>query len=151
MAPRDSLDERPMAASLRIPADARWIALTRLVLSGLCSQRQIDGEVVSDIKLAVTEACSNSVRHAYSEDVPGTIAVTFEVSERRIAVEVMDEGQGLHREADAQPAKARRAEDLQEDEMGLAIITALVDELEIGPGGSGRGTRISFRRHLGDG
>ena len=141
----------PMTASLRIPADARWIALTRLVLSGLCAERQVDEEVLADIKLAVTEACSNSVRHAYSEDSPGAVTVRFEVADNHIGIEVADEGQGLHQQPAARPARARRVEDLQEDEMGLAIITALVDELEIGPGEAGRGTRISFRKHLRDG
>jgi serine/threonine-protein kinase RsbW len=137
-----------MVASLRIPSDARWIALTRLVLSGLCSERGIDDEIVSDIKLAVTEACSNSVRHAYSEEAPGAVSVRFEVSDRQIGIEVSDEGLGLWQEPGPLPPKTRRAEDLQEDEMGLAIITALVDELEIGPGEASRGTRIRFRKNL---
>ncbi len=141
--------EAPMVADLRIPAEARWIALGRLVLSGLCHEREVDEEVIADLKLAVTEACSNSVRHAYPGEGPGAVCVRFEVADHHISIEVADEGQGLRQEPSAQPARTRRPEDLQEDEMGLAIITALVDELEIGPGEAGRGTRIRFRKNLG--
>ena len=51
--------------ALTIPAKAEYIALCRLALSGLARVRALEPEVVTDLKLALTEACSNSVRHAY--------------------------------------------------------------------------------------
>ena len=49
----------------------------------LCRQR-----VVADLKLALTEACSNSVRHAYEQGREGVVEVLYELSGDRIAVEV---------------------------------------------------------------
>jgi hypothetical protein len=45
---------------LTIPAKAEYITLVRLALSGLSNLRPLDEETLGDLKLAVTEACSNS-------------------------------------------------------------------------------------------
>ena len=81
--------------SLVIPAEPRWLALSRLVLSGLCQLGRVDEETLADLKLAVTEACSNSVRHAYGEDGGGWIEVRYELRPDSFSVEVADAGQGF--------------------------------------------------------
>ena len=50
--------------SLVIPAKAEYIALGRLALTGLLRPLAVEPEVIADVKLAFTEACSNSIRHA---------------------------------------------------------------------------------------
>ena len=135
--------------SLVIPAEPRWLALSRLVLAGLCQLGHVDEETLADLKLAVTEACSNSVRHAYGEDGSGVDRGADSSSGRRCsAIEVADAGQGFR--FDRIPElPARPDEELREDEMGLAIIHALVDEVEIGAGPDGRGTSLRLRKDLG--
>jgi serine/threonine-protein kinase RsbW len=134
--------------SLVIPAEPRWLALSRLVLAGLCQLGHVDEEALADLKLAVTEACSNSVRHAYGEDGNGSIEVRFELRPEVFWIEVADAGQGFR--FDRIPElPARPDEELREDEMGLAIIHALVDEVEIGAGRDGRGTSLRLRKDLG--
>lgn len=134
-------------ASLVIPAEPRWLALSRLVLSGLCQLGHVDEETLADLKLAVTEACSNSVRHAYGENGSGSIEVRFELRADSFAVEVADAGRGFR--FDRVPElPARPDEELREDEMGLAIIHALVDGVEIGAGPEGRGTSLRLRKDL---
>lgn len=139
-------DPSPHVATLSFPAEARWIALGRLVLSGLCQLSSVTEETQSDMKLAVTEACSNSVRHAYGEE-PGSVRVRFEVGAGHVRIEVSDDGQGIRRDLTGF-AGIRRPNDLQEDEMGLAIIAALADEVEVGQGPGGRGTTTRFRKNL---
>ena len=50
---------------LTIPAKAEYITLGRLALTGLSRLQPVREETLADLKLALTEACSNSVRHAY--------------------------------------------------------------------------------------
>ena len=66
-----SLDQ---AIRLIIPAKPEYISLARLALTGLSRVRELDPETLADLKLAITEATSNSVRHAYS-DGSGTVEV----------------------------------------------------------------------------
>jgi serine/threonine-protein kinase RsbW len=135
--------------SLTIPAEPRWLALCRLVLSGLCQLGPVDDEVLADLKLAVTEACSNSVRHAYGEEGDaGLVSVRYQLSARAVSVEVADAGHGFRFDRPIPELGPQPDDELREDEMGLAIIHALVDDVEIGAGPEGRGTRITLTKHL---
>jgi serine/threonine-protein kinase RsbW len=128
--------------SFTMPAKPENIVFCRLALSGLARTREIDPEVLADMKLAVTEACSNSVRHAYGDGV-GAVSVRIELDEEAIAIEVVDEGQGF-----VPPADHLGAVELREGGMGLALIRALSDELVVSAGRDGRGSRVSFRRRV---
>jgi serine/threonine-protein kinase RsbW len=119
------------AIRLTIPAKAEYITLGRLALTGLVRLRPepLAQEVLGDLKLALTEACTNSVRHAYA-DGHGSVQILYELHPDRLVVEVTDDGVGFE-----PPARPRATVDeeweLNEGGLGLAIIEALADELEI--------------------
>jgi len=127
---------------LDMPAKAEYLLLARLALAGLSRTVELDPEALADLKLAVTEACTNAVRHAYEEE--GHVRLTFAVDERLVRVEVLDEGAGF----EARAVDEWEPDALSEDGMGLAIIRAVVDELEIGSGPGGRGTRLRLTKRL---
>jgi serine/threonine-protein kinase RsbW len=137
----------PYGVSLRFPAEPKWLALCRLVLGGVARVNGVDDETVADLKLAVTEACSNAVRHAYRVDEPGEVTVRFGIDGRAVRVEVTDTGGGFEHRRQLRELDPERS-DLREDEMGLAIIRTIVDELEIGSGPERRGTRLAFRKTI---
>lgn len=129
---------------LTIPAKAEYITLVRLALSGLSHLRPLSEETLGDLKLAVTEACSNSVRHAYRDGREGSVQVLYELYPDRLIVEVCDEGDGFA-VADRSPADA---DSLVVGGLGIAIIRELADELELGPGKSGKGSRLRFVKFI---
>lgn len=131
---------------LTIPAKAEYITLVRLALSGLSQLRPLSDELLGDLKLAVTEACSNSVRHAYRDGREGSVQVIYELHRDRLVVEVCDEGQGFtaHQELHAADGS------LSEGGLGIAIIRELADELELGPGTTGKGSRLRFVKFIQD-
>ncbi len=132
---------------LTIPAKAEYITLVRLALSGLSSLRPLPEETLGDLKLAVTEACSNSVRHAYRDDRSGDVQVVYELHADRLVVEVWDEGEGFA--AGEHPPIATDGA-LNEGGLGIAIIRELADELEFGPGAGGKGSRLRFVKFIQD-
>jgi serine/threonine-protein kinase RsbW len=91
----DSRENGSGVVALTIPARAEYVALCRLALTGLARARELEPEVVADLKLALTEACSNSVRHAYEEGRDGLVQISYELDGDRIAVEVADDGAGF--------------------------------------------------------
>ena len=87
----------PCAGSLlrlKVPAKPEYLVLGRLVLTGLSRSQPIDADTLSDLKLALTEACSNSIRHAYGRE-GGFVEISFELGDDFLAVEVVDDGPGL--------------------------------------------------------
>jgi serine/threonine-protein kinase RsbW len=128
---------------LSIPARAEYITLCRLALTGIGRVRDLSEDVLADLKLALTEAASNSVRHAYGDDGVGRVDVAYEVLPDRLVIEVTDEGGGFD------PAKTRAApSDLSEGGLGIAIIRAIADVVEIGAHPNGKGSRLRFEKAL---
>jgi serine/threonine-protein kinase RsbW len=129
--------------ALTIPARAEFVALCRLALTGLARTRALKPEVVADLKLALTEACSNSVRHAYKDGREGIVEIRYELGLDWIQVEVADDGYGFD------PALVRRPpEEIDEGGLGIAIIRAVTDELDIAIGPEGQGSRLRFIKYL---
>ncbi|HEY8237308.1 MAG TPA: ATP-binding protein [Gaiellaceae bacterium] len=130
---------------LTIPAKAEYITLGRLALTAIARVRPLSEETLSDLKLALTEACTNSVRHAYREGRAGTVEIVYQIEPDRLVVEVADDGQGF------EPADlgGRGNGDLSEGGLGIAIIRAVADEVEIDERESG-GSRLRFVKFLGE-
>jgi len=127
---------------LTIPAKAEYITLARLALSGLSGLRRVGEEALADMKLAVTEACTNSVRHGYA-DGDGVVEVVYELRPDRLVVVVADDGPGFDSAGD------RPVEDgLAEGGLGIAIIRAVSDEFEAGKQADGSGSRLRFSKFL---
>jgi len=129
------------AVRLTIPAKAEYITLCRLALTGLSRLHPFGDETLADLKLALTEACSNSVRHAYGEG-DGRVEIVYELHPDRLAIEVTDDGGGFE-----PVGQADDADELSEGGLGIAIIEALSDELEITHGNEG-GSRLRFVKKL---
>jgi serine/threonine-protein kinase RsbW len=128
---------------LTIPARAEYITLCRLALTGIGRLRELSDEVLADLKLALTEAASNSVRHAYADPNVGVVEISYELLPDRLVIEVTDDGEGFD------PTAAEDGpNELSEGGLGIAIIRAIADEVEIGTQAHGRGSRLRFEKAL---
>jgi serine/threonine-protein kinase RsbW len=137
-------DGQAWTVRLTIPARAEYITLCRLALTGISRLRPLTEDVLADLKLALTEAASNAVRHAYG-DAGGVVQVVYELHADRLAIEVLDQGEGFdpgERVLGGEPGS------LSEGGLGIAIIRAIADELEIGPQSDGKGSRLRFIKTL---
>jgi serine/threonine-protein kinase RsbW len=127
---------------LAIPAKPEYITLGRLALTGIGRLHDLPEDVLGDLKLALTEACTNSVRHAY-DNGEGAVEILYELRSDRLTVEVRDEGPGFtppDRELGDQ-------DDLSEGGLGIAIIRALTDEFDLSDRDGG-GSHLRFVKYL---
>ena len=114
--------------TLELTLDARPqnLALIRLALAGVAANAGAPREIVSDLKLAVTEACTNVIQHAYGGDAAaGEIVVRYTIERGMVAVEVEDTGTGFELDVPAP------IEDRNGGGNGLMIIRVLTDELSV--------------------
>jgi len=134
------------AIRLTIPAKPEYITLGRLALTGIARLRPepLRQEVLGDLKLALTEACTNSVRHAYAGG-EGLVEILYELHDDKLVIEVVDEGEGF--EPPTEPRSALADDELAEGGLGIAIIEALADEFEIRERAQG-GSFLRFVKHL---
>lgn len=132
--PLTALNESP-DLELTVPARAENVAVVRHALGGLAEVLDIDDQALSDLRLAVTEACTNVVVHAYPHS-EGPMHVSAVIGDaQRLTVVVRDEGQGIVPRADS-PGLG----------LGLPLIATLTEALELGKDGEERTeVRMTFR------
>ena len=143
-----TLNDGGRTVSLRIPAKAEYITLCRLALTGLGQLRDIGDDTMADLKLALTEAVSNSVRHAYGPNGDGSVDVRYELHPDRLGIEVVDDGEGFDPDAPEEPAAAVDDEELSEGGLGIAIIKSIADEFELRSSPGTRGSTLRFVKRL---
>jgi anti-sigma regulatory factor (Ser/Thr protein kinase) len=106
---------------LKLPARAENVAVVRHAFGGLADVLRVDEQTLADIKLAVTEACTNVVIHAYEPDEKGSLEVDASIRDRRLKVVIRDRGRGIVPRPDS-PGLG----------LGLPLIATLAESLELG-------------------
>jgi serine/threonine-protein kinase RsbW len=130
------MTEEPVVR-LELPARPEGVGVVRQALVGVADGLALDAAVLADAKMAVTEACTNAVVHAY-DDGTGHLEVEMLADEEALTVVVRDRGAGI------QPRPNRAGSTALG--LGLPLIAALSDAFEVRGGpGSGTEVRMTFR------
>jgi serine/threonine-protein kinase RsbW len=114
--------------SLCLPRDEVSVPVVRHLLGGALRKLGVSDGCVSDIELALTEACSNVLRHAAGDEAEYLVEV--EMVEARCEIRVIDTGRGFDQTA------LRRANMSAESGRGVQLMQALADTVnfELRPG-----------------
>jgi anti-sigma regulatory factor (Ser/Thr protein kinase) len=122
---------------LQLPARAEGVGVVRQALAGVADALVFDAAVLADMKMAVTEACTNVVVHAYDESDDGSLEVEMAADEVGLTIVVRDHGAGMQQG----PARS----DAPALGLGLPLIAALSDAFELhGSPGAGTEVRMTF-------
>ena len=105
---------------ISLPARAENVAVIRHVLGGIGDALALDPETVSDVKLAVSEACTNAVIHAYADGDAGLLDLELSALSEQIEIVVRDHGRGMTPRADS-PGLG----------VGLPLMASLSQSLEL--------------------
>ncbi|KGX87826.1 MULTISPECIES: anti-sigma B factor RsbW [Pontibacillus] len=120
---------------VKVPAKPEYVGVVRLSTSGIANRMGFAYDDIEDLKVAISEAITNAVKHAYNETGEGEITIGFGVYENRIEVMVADHGGSFDLKKvkeDIGPYQEEDSvEDLREGGFGLFLIDALMDKVEI--------------------
>lgn len=134
---------------LSMPARAEYIGVARLLISGVATRVGFDYDVIEDIKLAVAEACTNVIRHAYEGDPDGKLCIQSTIYPGRIVIKVIDHGKGFDIDGVMEKlgplVRETGIEDLAEGGLGLFLIHTLMDEVEIS---GGQGVVLTMTKYV---
>jgi anti-sigma regulatory factor (Ser/Thr protein kinase) len=123
---------------LTMPARPEGVSVVRQALAGMADALDFDAAVLADMKMAVSEACTNVVVHAY-EDTDGMLDVDMRADETGLTIRVRDHGSGIH-------PHPQRSRDVPALGLGLPLIAALSDAFEL-HGSAGHGTEVRMTFH----
>jgi serine/threonine-protein kinase RsbW len=134
---------------LAIPARPAYLSLVRLVVDaavaslapGLAAAR------LDDLKIAVTEACSNAIEAHEAIYAEGPVVVRCLVDDDQVTVEVTDHGRGFDPDrVESLPAATDPRRLRHESGLGIPLMRTLADEVEFTPGEEGTTVRLTVYR-----
>ena len=128
------------AATVRLafPPEPRLLGTVRLVVSVIARKAGMDEEGIEDLKVAVSEACAVAVGDLNRAGRPDPIELDLIEAADRVGIEVRDRAP-----PPGQPTAAEADGELDDRQLGLALVGALVDDLRIAAL-EGGGNRTSF-------
>ncbi len=140
--------DRMATVELRFSAQPEHVRTARLVAAAVARRAGVDEAVLDEVRLAVGEACSRAVGLHRSHGITAPVSVVLTEEEKAFSIEVGDSVP----EPGSAPATpgARGGSDEPEtegdgeDEMGLAVISGLVDDVEVRSGADGGTIRMSW-------
>jgi len=122
------------SVELRLPATANHVVVARQALSGIADTFGWDASFSDDVRLALSEACTNVVQHAYRNAAsPGDMLISILVEAGRLLVAVSDDGVGI--------VTPSHSDGLG---LGLPLMRTLADELQLDSSEGHTEVRMAF-------
>ncbi|MEO3945537.1 anti-sigma B factor RsbW [Gorillibacterium sp. CAU 1737] len=129
------MNHEEQQVQLIVPADAHYVDIVRLTLYGIATKWGFSYEDIEDMKVAVAEACNNAVLHAYKDQEPGKVEVTFSGMEGKwIRISVKDQGASFdyHRRSGQPDAlHNKQLDEIHAGGLGIYMMQALMDEVQV--------------------
>jgi serine/threonine-protein kinase RsbW len=123
-----------------VPGKPEYVGTVRMAVSCLANSIGFDIEAIEDIKVAVSEACTNAVCHGTRRS--DSYEVTCELCDDRFVISVIDRAGGYDPSSYSEPCLQRP----KEGGLGIYIIKALMDEVDVFTE-IGIGTRIKMVKY----
>ena len=135
------------AVQLEIPAGPEFVALARLVVSAMASaETQLSDDRVDDLKIAVSEACTNAIEAHDARDTDERVLVSCRADHERLEVCIEDRGSGFDVSNLPEHPPLTDPERLKfERGLGIPLIRALVDEVQFTSTREGTAVRMIMR------
>ena len=122
--------------TLHVPSSTKNLAMIRDFVNRVAEQAGLEESDRSKIELAVDEACSNVIEHAYGHDVSKEVTVRAAFDGEAVRISVIDSGAGFVPEEVPQEELQELIRQRRTGGLGMRLIRTLMDEVryEIEPG-----------------
>jgi len=114
---------------MTLPADVQFIELAAKCVSKMARMAGFGNDDAFNIELAVDEACTNVIMHAYEKDSSKIYTVICVYNQNSFTVEVQDHGKPFHFEAVPEPDVKSRIEEQKVGGLGIYLIRQIMDEV----------------------
>ena len=122
--------------NLQVPSSTENLALIREFVTIIGRQATLNDEEITNLELAVDEACANVIEHAYGHDITKAVSVRAIFDDEKLLISVIDEGHGFDPGKVHQDSVEKLVHERKSGGLGIRLIRTLMDEVsyEIMPG-----------------
>lgn len=111
---------------IKIPARPKFLKIVRSAVNHVCERIGFSQDEVNNITLAVDEACSNIIKHAYCGPTDDLIDATINIYDDRLEVLLRDFGV----KANPKKIKPRKLDDVRPGGLGVHLIKSVMDVVQ---------------------
>jgi len=116
--------------TISIPSSTRYLEDARQFVERYAREAKLKEDTVEQFKIAVDEACTNVIKHAYKGDEAHQIDLTIIFDKNRFTVRIRDEGQAFQPEQYQEPDIFKMAKTRRSGGFGVHIMRRLMDRVE---------------------
>jgi len=139
---------KKLEISLKIPCLADYVGVVRLAISGVAARLNFTIDEIEDIKISISEACTNAIQHAYG-DAPDPekdfIDIKIYIIEDKLDIIVQDYGKGFDLSTIGSKEQRIRSKEKMGLGLGLTFIQSLMDDTNFNSV-PGKGTTIQMKK-----
>ncbi|RAP34498.1 hypothetical protein DID77_00975 [Candidatus Marinamargulisbacteria bacterium SCGC AG-439-L15] len=142
--------QKPELVEISIPPEPDYVGVIRLAVSGIATRMNFSIEEIEDIKIAVSEACTNAVQYAYEKTSDkNRVHVKCILHDKQLEIQVSDTGKGFDVKAVETPAIADVDTKSERPNLGLGItfIKSLMDQADFSSE-LGKGTTVTMAKTI---
>ena len=121
-------------------------SFARVTVAAFASELDPTLEEIDDVKMAVSEAVTNSIIHGY-ENKGGIVEITASIENRELTVEVIDRGVGIEDVKKAMEPLYTSRPDLERSGMGFTVMESFMDSIKV-YSEKGKGTKVVMKKNF---
>lgn len=128
---------------IKITSDPKMLCVIRAAVAEVCKLAGFEHDDTTKIILAVDEACSNIMRHAYKGKTDQPITATVGIKSDMLEILLHDNGEP----ADVKKIKSRKLDEIKPGGLGVHIIKTVMDFIEY-QNGTQDGNFLIMKKHI---
>ena len=132
------MDNSSRDLRLTVRSDPKLLGSIRSLVRSWVDSWDVDGKTADEVVLAIDEACTNAIRHAYEGRCDGSVELTLHAEPEHLEFQVSDKGVPCPAECtESRPLHPPDVDDLEPGGLGIQLIHKVFDEVDFCPGESG--------------
>ncbi|MEJ2104017.1 MAG: ATP-binding protein [Ignavibacteriaceae bacterium] len=122
--------KKEIGNELRVKSKTENLSLIRDFVSDKALDAGLPVAVVEKIMLAVDEACTNIIKHAYKSSPEGEITLNVEYDEEKFTITIIDYGKSFNPESIPQPDLQKYYREHKVGGLGIYLMKSLMDDVK---------------------
>ncbi len=115
---------------LKLPSSTNHLEMIREFVTNIARNAGFDDEKISQIELAVDEACTNVVKHAYKGDDKQHLNVLVKTDSEKLKIIISDKGKGFNPKKIKAPDMKKYLSEMRVGGLGIYLMQTLMDEVD---------------------
>jgi serine/threonine-protein kinase RsbW len=125
-----SVDNKNSVGELRVKSKTENLSEIRDFVSTNAEKAGIEPSTIDNIILAVDEACTNIIKHAYKLSPQGEIIIKIDYDDEKFIITIIDYGKSFEPESIPQPDLRKYYREHRVGGLGMYLMKSLMDDVK---------------------